>query len=308
MDEKLKTQIIKSHEAARPVVWYGTGLSVFKNGEPAPSKGYGLGSLSMLFKAAAQGSKVQHIVGDCENGYGIPREARDRLVADRLRIDEMIAKRLQSLKTVDGRTIDLRTMVASRLEQEPEAEPIRRLVYEILSKYDGVPNFEKRKLYVAKQTQWETQTYMAGGAVKVGWELPSKVEECRATPVHELIEKEHWNEVLFFRILDEVLREIDPNNDVRLVTVSGEPDMATGMYKPPYSSVDTHVSPLIEEPFDQFVEKHGDIKAKKRSKFLNYYDNEVVGNFESVFGELPEKTTPEKVRAIQDIVLGGSIG
>ena len=286
-------------------VWYGTGLSLFdESGQPQPSRGYGLGSLSMLFKAGQFGDIVQHIIGDCQDGYGIPLADRDRLVADQLRVDEMIANRLQHLKTLDGRTIEVNSFLASQFDKELEAEAIRQVVFEILSKYDGVPNFEKRKAYVAKQSQWEVQAHMGGCQTKVGWELPNKAEFYRETPLEELIEKEYWNEVVFFRVLQEVLAQICPQNQLQLVTVSGEPDMATNKYKPPYSSLDTHVAPLMEEPFDDLVECHSDIKNKKRAKFIRYYQNELVDNFEALFGDIGGGTTVEKVREIQNIVLG----
>ncbi|MCL2570607.1 MAG: hypothetical protein FWE16_05415 [Firmicutes bacterium] len=306
MDEKLKSQIMQSHAHARPVTWFGTGLSQFdEGGKPQASRGYGLGTLSMLFKSAQLSDKVTHIIGDCADGYGIPEADRDRLVSDRLRIDEIIAKRLGDLKTVDGRTISLSTLVASDLDKQFEAEAVRQLVTETLCKFDGVPNFAKRKLYVGRQCQWETQLYMNGGSTKVGWELPNKAEFYRNAPLEHLVQSEFWNEVTFFRVLEDVMRQIDPNFDVKLVNVAGEPDMKTGKIKSPYSSLPSHVSPLMMEPFDKFMEEHCDVgDSERRRVFRKFYDKQVVGNFETVYGELGGKNTSEKMREIQGISLG----
>lgn len=290
----------------KPEAWFGTGGGLYGKDEkpyikqPYASTGYGLATVGMILKAGLLRDNVNHLVGNDPRRYEITQAEMDRIVASKQKYDEQIAMSLAGLKTRDGRTINYRTTLGTDYDKRHYAGDILQIAECVLSRYDGVPNFARKKTNLLGQAVWEVMAIVDGGDTKIGWENPNQAEYNRTAPMHEIIEYEKWNETPYHRVLMEVLHEINPNIKVDYHTVSGEPDMGDELQKAPYSSLPPHnyydkhgnvkthkghTTPLMDDDYDTYVENHSYIPNRKSKDSIRYY-NDIVTGYESLYHDL----------------------
>ena len=276
--------------ANKPEAWLGTGAALFgKDKRPYPTRDQGLATLGMVFLGATRRDRVNHLIGDDPERYGISKDEMTRIVDNKKKYDQQIGMNLEKLTTVDGRKIKYRTTRGTQYDKESGAGDIKNIIERVLSKYDGLENFAQKKENLVGQLLWEIMAIVDGGDLKVGWEIKKLTDYYWNTPMATLISDPNpkWNEVPYYRLLREVIDEINPNIKTELITVDGEPDMATnGSKTPPYSSLPSQVCPTMGEDYDTCLQKHSHISRGKLNHGIDYYGDYIVEPFEKLFGAL----------------------